>query len=176
MAGFAGSGGGPEDTESICVDEEGFPVPYDFSYGLASEYAFELFMNCDVGGYIMPLVMADPEELSEVNAFVGEATGWYRAQILRCDGEQTELDEDDYGLLPVSQSSDLSRADFDASMDLFVSIVSRHDGSADGVSVHKKDKIKQRIKSFKSRAVHKDADELTKPLSEPDCVPPEGGG
>jgi hypothetical protein len=166
-----GAGGDTSSSEVICTDEEGLAVPYDFSYGLTSEYAFELSMNCDVGGYMLPLVLADPEQLSHVTAFVDVATAWYRAEILRCEGEQAELGPDAYGLLPVSESDELSDADFDASMDLFVSIVSRHDGLPDGVSPHKKKKIRDRIKSFKGRAVHKNTNALTKPLSEPDCVP-----
>jgi hypothetical protein len=169
--GGGGAGGNPPVSEPICADEEGFPVPYDFSYGLASEYAFELSMNCDVGGYMLPLVLADPEQLSQVAIFVDVATAWYRAEILRCEGEQTELGSDAYGLLPVSESDELSDADFDASMELFVSIVSRHDGLPDGVSPHKKNKIKERIKSVKARAVHNNTKALTRPLSEPDCVP-----
>jgi len=174
-----GSGGGAVVEESICVDDAGAPVPYDFSFGIASEYAFELSMNCDVGGYLMPLVLADPEQLSQVNDFVLVATDWYRSEVLSCPDESSSLGKDSYGLLPASQSSDLSDADFDASMALFMSIVDRHDGQPDQVSPQKKDKIKKRIKSVKGRAVHNAAAGLTKTLPEGECVPaapPEGGG
>jgi hypothetical protein len=163
--------------ESICFDEQGAEVPYDYSFGVASEYAFELSMSCDVGGYIMPLVIADPEQLSEVNAFVADAASWYRSEILKCGNENT-LPGAAYGLLPLSQSSALSEADFDASMTLFLAVIDRHDGQPDAVSAPKKDKIKKRIKSVKGRAVNSSAPGLTKTLSEPDCVPtaPSAGG
>lgn len=174
--GQGGSAGAPPDTESICVDEEGAAVPYDYSFGLASEYAFELSMNCDVGGYIMPLVLADPEQLSQVNGFVLEATDWYRAEILKCQGE-VGPDKTSYGLLPTSQSSDMSEADFDASVELFMAVLDRHDAQPDAVSKQKKEKIKKRIKSIKSHAVKNAVVGLTKTLSEPDCIPaaPAGG-
>jgi hypothetical protein len=165
--------------ESICVDDSGAPVPYDFSFGIASEYAFELSMSCDVGGYLMPLVLADPEQLSKVNEFVLAATDWYRADILDCPDESSSLGKDSYGLLPASESADLSGADLDASMALFMTVVDRHDGQPDAVSATKKDKIKKRIKSLKTRAVHNNAAGLTKTLPETECVPAapaEGGG
>jgi hypothetical protein len=174
-----GSGGGPVVEESICVDESGAPVPYDFSFGIASEYAFELSMSCDVGGYLMPLVLADPEQLTMVNGFVLAATDWYRAHILNCPDESSSLGKDSYGLLPESESSDLSGDDFEASMALFMSIVDRHDNQPDAVSANKKDKIKKRIKSVKNKAVHNNAAGLTKTLPEAECVPAapaEGGG
>lgn len=176
-----GGTGGVEEPplESICVDESGSPVPYDHSFGLASEYAFELSMSCSVGGYVMPLVLADPVDLSQVTRFVSEATEWYRAKILRCDGEQSALGEDAYGLLPVAESSELSGGDFDASLDLFLSVIDRHDGQPDEVSGKKKGHIKQRIKSIRARAVKRDTADLTRTLSEPDCIPalpPEEAG
>lgn len=180
-AGAPQGGDGPveEPMESVCFDEQGVAVPYDYSFGLASEYAFELSMSCSVGGFLMPLVVEDPIELSQVTRFVSEATDWYRATILGCEGEESVLKADAYGLLPASQSSELSGADFDASLDLFLSVIDRHDGQPDAVSGLKKGHIKQRIKSIRERAVKKDTDDLTRTLSEPDCVPalpPEVGG
>ena len=171
-----GTGGAPV-VETICVDEEGSPVPYDYSFGLMSEYAFELSMNCDVGGYLMPLVLADPEQLSLVNGFVVEATDWYRTAVLNCQGESSRIGPDEYGLLPPSESSDLSDDDFDASMALLMSVIDRHDGQPDAVSATKKDKIKKHIKSVKAKAVNNHTAGLTKTLSEPDCIPaaPPGG-
>lgn len=171
-----GAGGGPV-VEAICVDEEGAPVPYDYSFGLMSEYAFELSMNCDVGGYLMPLVLADPEQLSFVNGFVVEATDWYRTEVLNCEGGTSRIGPDEYGLLPPSESSDLSDADFDASLALLMSVIDRHDSQPDAVSATKKDKIKKRIKSVKAKAVNNPTAGLTKTLSEPDCIPaaPPGG-
>ncbi len=162
--------------EPLCFDESGATVPYDFSIGLMGEYAYELSMSCEVGGYLMPLVMADPEQLSEVNAFVTTATDWYRADILNCKDATTTLDQDGYGLLPISQSADLSDADFDASLALFTMVLDRHDGQLDAVSAEKKAKIKNRIKSVKARAVHGPAASLTKTLPQPDCVPAAGAG
>jgi hypothetical protein len=171
-----GTGGAPV-VEVICVDEEGAPVPYDYSFGLMSEYAFELSMNCDVGGYLMPLVLADPEQLSLVNGFVVEATDWYRTAVLNCQGESSRIGPDEYGLLPPSESSALSNDDFDASMALLMSVIDRHDGQPDAVSATKKDKIKKHIKSVKTKAVNNHTAGLTKTLSEPDCIPtaPPGG-
>jgi hypothetical protein len=163
--------GGVAQFDSICTDENGDAVPYDYSFGLMSEYAFELSMSCDVGGYIMPLVVADPEQLSEVNAFVSDATDWYRSQILKCKNDKTKLGPDAFGLLPASQTADLSKGDFDATESLFFQVLSRHDGLPDGVSPNKKDHIKGRINSIKAKAVHQDTDTLTKTLSEPDCMP-----
>lgn len=161
--------------EPLCVDETGAEVPYDFSNGIMGEYAFELSMSCDVGGYLMPLIMADPDQLTQVSAFVADATDWYRADVLNCTGATTQLDQNSFGLLPVSQSADLSDADFDASLALFSMVLDRHDGQPDAVSASKKDKIKNRIKSVKARAVHGGAAGLTKTLTEPDCVPAAGG-
>jgi hypothetical protein len=125
----------------------------------------------------MPLVLADPEQLSQVNGFVLAATDWYRSEILNCEGELSPLAGDQYGLLPISESSALSNDDFDASMSLFLSVIDRHDGQPDAVSVQKKNKIKNRIKSVKTKAVKNHAAGLTKTLSEPDCMPaaPPGG-
>jgi|GEM_PF-2067508 len=169
---------GTPDVESLCFDENGGAVPYDFSIGLIGEYAFEVSMSCDIGGYLMPLVMADPVYLTEVNLYVAEATDWYRAAILKCTDAATQLDENSYGLLPVSQSSDLSEADFNASLALFLMVLDRHQGLADGVSAENKEKITNRINSFKSRAVDGTVTGLTKTLTEPDCVPtaPAGNG
>lgn len=167
----AGAGGTTEVLESICEDESGATVPYDYSFGLMGEYAFELSTNCDIGGYMTPLVQADPEMLTKVDAFVAEATDWYRAEVLNCADATTLLGDDAYGLLPVSQSNDLSEADFDASMAIFLMVIDRHDALPDAVSSTKKAKIKDRIKSVKTRAVHNTAVGLTKTLSEPDCIP-----
>lgn len=174
----AGAGGNSGVIESICLDGSGAPVPYDYSFGLMGEYAFALSMSCEVGGYVLPLVMADPEQLSQVNAFVAEATDWYRAQVLNCSDSTTQLGADDYGLLPVSPNSELSGADCDASLALFLTIIDRHDSQPDAVSASTKDKIKHRINSIKARAVRNGTGGLTKMLTEPDCIPsePANGG
>lgn len=166
-----GTGGATTQLESICTDDNGDAVPYDYSFGLMSEYAFELSMNCSVGGYIMPLVLEDPEMLTKVDAFVVEATDWYRSEILKCKNDHSKVGPDAFGLLPASQTADLSKGDFEASESLFFSVISRHDGLPDGVSAKKKDHIKGRINSIKAKAVHQNTDTLTKPLSEPDCMP-----
>jgi hypothetical protein len=162
--------------EPLCFDETGAPVPYDYSVGIMGEYAYELSMSCEVGGYLMPLIMADPDLLTQVNEFVADATDWYRADVLNCKGATTQLDQSSYGLLPVSQSADLSVDDFEASLALFSLVLDRHDGLSDGVSADKKDKIKDRIKSIKGRAVHAAAAGLTKTLTEPDCMPATASG
>lgn len=166
-----GTGGAATELESICTDDNGDAVPYDYSFGLMSEYAFELSMSCSVGGYLMPLVLADPEQLSQVDAFVVDATDWYRSEILKCNNDRSKVGPDGFGLLPASQTADLSKADFEASESLFFSVLARHDGAPDGVNSKKKEHIKGRINSIKAKAVHQNTDTLTKSLSEPDCMP-----
>ncbi|MGC4064746.1 MAG: hypothetical protein QM784_08910 [Polyangiaceae bacterium] len=172
--GTGGSGGASATTDnvdSICEGEDGTVVPYDYSFGLIGEYAYELSMSCELGGYMTPLVAADPEMLTQVDAFVVEATAWYRAKILGCTDVTSTLEIDAYGLLPVSQSSDLSGVDFDASEALFFMVIDRHDEQPDAVGKSKKAKIKDRIKSIKSHAVKNNAAELTKTSLEADCTP-----
>ena len=165
-----GSGSSSAGEESICSDEAGAPVSYDYSVGLLGEYAYELSTNCDIGGYLAPLVRADPEQLTQVDEFVVAATAWYRSEILSCSGESSPLGKDSYGLLPASQSEALSEADFDASLALFMSVIDRHDDQPDFVSAPKKEKINKRIKAVKAKAIKDPAAGLTKPL-EGECAP-----
>jgi len=109
--------------------------------------------------------------LSEVNKFIGTLTDWYRSTILSCDGAHTSLGPTDYGLLPVSESADLSNADSDASASLFMMVLDRHDNQPDGVDAKHKQKIKDRLKLSGKKAVKNDKAELTKPLPPSDCVP-----
>jgi hypothetical protein len=166
-----GTGSGTSADESLCEDDSGTPIPYDYSFGVVSEYAGEVSMSCDIGGYLMPLAQADPEGLTQVNAFVIDATAWYRSKVLGCTDTPSELEEDAFGLLPVSQSADLTAADFDASEALFFMVIDRHDSLPDAVSKANKVKLKDRIKSLKAHVVKSTADGLTKTLSEPDCMP-----
>jgi hypothetical protein len=170
----AGGDAGEPDQEVLCLDANGDPVPYDFSFGVASEYAFELSMSCDVGGYIAPLAAADPVNLTEVNAFIVEMTDWYRSQVLRCDDGASTLGPNDFGLLPISQSSDATKPDLDASTNLFMLVIDRHDSQPDAVEPARKEKIHSRLKSKAAKAVKNNKNELTKPLAPPDCVPAEG--
>jgi hypothetical protein len=170
--GEGGAGGDPpEELESLCFDQAGEVLPYDYSVGLMSEFAFELSMSCDVGGFLLPLALADPIELSEVNAYVMQATDWYRTHILNCADATSTLSADAYGLLPTSQSAELSNADFDATLALFFNVLARHDLQPDAVSAENKEKIDARIKSVRERAVTNTTEALTKTLSEPDCIP-----
>jgi hypothetical protein len=167
----AGTGAATDDTDAACEGEGGAAIPYDYSFGLIGEYAFELSMSCELGGYMEPLVEADPEMLTQVDAFVVEATAWYRAKILACPDTTSSLEENAYGLLPASQSGDLSGADFDASTALLLMVIDRHDELPDAVGKTKKMKIKDRIKSIKVHAVKNNADKLTKTSSAVECVP-----
>ncbi len=171
--GMAGMGGGDQD-EVLCVDANGDPVPYDFVFGMAAEYAFELSMSCDVGGYVAPLLAADPVELTQVNAFILELTDWYRSEVLLCDGDSSNLAADDFGLLPVSQAKDASKSDLEASTALFMMVIDRHDEQPDAVAPALKQKIHERLKLKADKAVKNAKNELTKPLAPPDCVPADG--
>lgn len=175
--GEAGSGGAapdPVSEEVLCLDANGDPVPYDYSYGIAGEYATELFQNCDIGGYLAPLVAADPDQLSVVSQFISDMTDWYRSRILLCDGSQSSLASDAYGLLPASQSADMTKNDFEAAESLFMMVLDRHDSLPDGVDPQHKQKINARLKSKENKAVKNNKDELTKPLDPSMCVPAGG--
>ncbi len=172
------AGDGGEAWTSLCKDSGGSPLSYDFSRGLAGEYAFELVMNCDLAGYMSALVDADPVNLTRVEAYVGELTDWYRATILRCaDGDATAAGAS-YGLVPSAQSAGMSTADFRGTVNLFISILDRHDGLPDGLSPTDKAEVERRLTSFREQAVKSVSDEFTRPASVPDCIPspsPDGG-
>lgn len=156
---------------ALCKDNAGSPLAYDFSRGLAGEYAFELSMNCDLGGYMAPLVEADPINLTKVDEYVGELTDWYRATVLRCGDEGVTPAPNRYGLVPSSQAKGMSNADFLATIGLFLSVVDRHDGQPDGMSAKDKAEIRRRLMSFHDRAVEKATAEFTRPSNTPDCIP-----
>ncbi|HMJ14155.1 MAG TPA: hypothetical protein VK524_22220 [Polyangiaceae bacterium] len=156
---------------TLCKDTGGSPLPYDFSRGLAGEYAFELVMNCDLAGYMSALVDADPVNLTRVEGYVGELTDWYRATILRCVDPDATAAPGTYGLVPASQSAGMSSADFRGSVNLFISILDRHDELPDGLSPSDKAEVKRRLMSFREQAVEVVSDDFTRPGIVPDCIP-----
>lgn len=164
-----------EEPLELCEDESGAPIPYDYSFGLAGEYSFELMLDCTLGGFISPLVDLDPIGLTLVDGYVAELTDWYRASVLGCTDAQTTLPAGSFGLVPSSQSSGLSRGDFDGAIALFLTVLTRHNGLPDGVSAAQKLEIKARLESFEA-AVAIESEERTRPSPLPECLLPLPGG
>jgi hypothetical protein len=163
--------------QALCLDRAGAPIAYDFSRGLAGEYAFELAMSCELGGYMAALVEADPVNLSKVDEYVAELTDWYRGTILVCAGDGSTAALDRFALVPLAESAGMSTPDFDGAVALFMSVVDRHDEAPDGVSPRDKHEIKERLKSFKEKAVKSQDHGFTRRSNAPDCVPaPADGG
>jgi hypothetical protein len=130
---------------------------------MVEEYSFELAMSCDFGGYVMPMIEADPENLSEVQKYNDALTEWFRVHILGCGDANPKVSSADFLLLPVAQQADMSAGDFDGSVDLFFSIMKRHDGLADGFSAGQKAEIKKRLELYRKGAVKQNSSEKTKP-------------
>ncbi|HET9956490.1 MAG TPA: hypothetical protein VFQ61_18420 [Polyangiaceae bacterium] len=177
-----GAGGGTATTEpnppdtnswtSICEDNMGMFLPYDFSRGIAGEYAFELSVSCDLGGYLLPLVVLDPVNLTGVDAWVTQLTDWLRGRVLVCNDDFSKLPPDDFSILPSSQRAGMSRGDFNSSVQLFLSVMARHDGLPDGINPEFKTVLQERLASYAESTVSVQSDALTKQLSPPDCIPP----
>jgi hypothetical protein len=173
-------GGDAQVWETLCFDRAGAPLAYDFSRGLAGEYAFELAMNCDLGGFMAPLADADPENLSKVEEYVGRLTEWYRATVLRCADAEEPARPDIYGLVPdlfqllpdAGPPPDMSAVDFEATVGLFMEVLSRHDDQPDGMSAELKHKLRARLTSFKSNAVKSTVEDFTRRSPMPECLPP----
>jgi hypothetical protein len=169
-----GNADGPADPEqpaesALCQLTDGETVPYDYTYGLVQEYALDLFMDCEVGGQLMPLVMEDPDGLSAVLAFESELVDWYRAQILECAGETSSWSAAQFGLLPPNDAG-FSRGDVAAAIDLFMAVLDRHDGSEDGMTADQKRDVHERLETS-GEAAAVDSDEVTMPLDAPECAP-----
>lgn len=165
-----------ENWTSICVDANGEAMPYDFSRGLSAEYSFELAMSCEVGGFLTPLVDADPVNLSQVDGYVAELTDWYRATVLGCVDDSSTPNPNAFALVPESQVDGMSNGDFEATVALFMSVVDRHDGQPDGLSGQNKAELRRRLKTFKTKAVKKNSDELTRRGPAPECEDTGGTG
>ena len=164
-----------EEPPALCVDDSGAEIPYDYSFGLAGEYAFELMLDCSLGGFISPLVELDPVGLTLVDGYVAELTDWYRASVLGCAGAQTSLAPGAFGLVPSSQATGLSRGDFDGTIALFLSVLSRHNGLPDGVSAAQKLELKARLEELEA-VVAVESAERTHPSPLPECLLPLPGG
>ena len=154
---------------SICSYPDAAPMPYDHTFGIAGEYAMELGMSCDLGGFMTPLVELDPVDLSAVGAYVGELTDWLRARILACPDAPADTAPEVFLLVPTSQAAGLSRADFRALVELFFMIMDRHDGLPDGWTSAQKAEARRRLEGWQSTAMQ--AEVLTHPSTAPDCIP-----
>jgi hypothetical protein len=128
-----------------------------------------------LGGFIAPLVDLDPLGLTLVDGYVVELTDWYRASILGCVGAESSLSPGAFGLVPSSQAAGLSRGDFDGTIALFLSVLSRHNGLPDGVSAAQKLEIKARLEALEA-AVAIESEERTHPSLLPECLLPLPGG
>ncbi|MBN1918936.1 MAG: hypothetical protein JW889_13600 [Verrucomicrobia bacterium] len=173
-----GAGDEPSDPEelvesTLCQLTDGETVPYDYTFGLVQEYAFELSMDCEVGGHLMPLVMEDPDELSAVIAFESELVDWYRAQVLECAEETSSWSTDQFGLLPPNDAG-VSRGDVAAAIGVFMMVLDRHDGSDDGMTTEQKSVVRDRLEAIGTAAAV-DSEEVTMPLDAPECAPEEAG-
>jgi hypothetical protein len=162
--------------QALCLDRAGSPIAYDFSRGLAGEYAFELAMSCDLGGYMTALVEADPVNLTKVDEYVAELTEWYRGTVLLCAEEGSTATPDRFELVPRTESAGMSTPDFEGAIALFMGVVDRHDEAPDGVSARDKHEIRERLKSFKQKAVKSQEPVFTRRSNAPDCVPAPGDG
>lgn len=156
---------------SICTYANGTPIPYDHTRGIVEEFSLELYMNCDLGGYLTPLVNADPQNLTAVTAFNADLADWYRARILGCSDATTTAPSGSLLLLPVSEASEISRADFNGVVKLYMSILKRHDGQPDGYDDAKKNAVKKRLLDLAPTAVKKQNDTMSLPSADPGCMP-----
>jgi hypothetical protein len=158
---------------SICSYPDAAPIPYDHTYGIAGEYAMELAMSCDLGGFLAPLVELDPVDLSEVGRYVAELTDWLRARILACPDAPADTAPDGFLLVPTTQAAGLSRGDFRALVALFLLVVDRHDGLGDGLTLEQKVEARHRLEAWQGAAVQADQEALTHQSTTPDCTPTE---
>lgn len=156
---------------SICTYSNGTPIPYDHTRGIVEEFSLELFMNCDLGGYLVPLVNVDPQNLTAVTAYNSDLADWYRARILGCSDATTTAPDGSMLLLPLSEADQISRADFNGVVKLYMSILKRHDGQPDGYDDVKKNEVKKRLLDLAPTAVKKQNDALSMPSADPGCVP-----
>jgi hypothetical protein len=163
-----------EQPSSICHTPSGTEIPYDHSRGLCTEYVFELSMHCDVGGFLLPLIEADPVNLTAVDEFVAQMTEWLRAEVLGCKSASDTPVEG--GLVPMSQADSMSSGDFDALEALFMSVVDRHDGLEDGFEGKQKAELERRLFATKSKFVKQDSPAFSKRLALPECADPTTGG
>jgi hypothetical protein len=176
--GAAGAAGSGAVEESLCVTQEGAEYPYDYAYGLISEYSYELGMSCDVGGYLLPLVEADPIYLAEVEAFVGVLSDWFHIEVLECPefpGYTSEIDAAEFALVPVADDRVLSEADFEGIIAVFELVLSRHEALEDGFVGENRERLLQRLNAYVDSAVTDDGSELTHVIdpSTGMCIPSE---
>jgi hypothetical protein len=65
----------------------------------------------------------------------------------------------------------MSRADFTAARDLFMSVMDRHDGKPDGIHPDHKTALRDRLTSYQEAVVSVQSDVFTRTLMPPDCFP-----
>jgi hypothetical protein len=153
---------------AMCSYDDGTAVIYDHTRGIVDEYAFDLATSCELGGFIIPLVEADPVGLGEVAAFNTALTDWYRARILGCDAA-TSAPRNAFLLVPLSQADGMSKGDFQDTIKLFGDVLDRHEGMADGISLEARNEVKKRLHSFEKLVVKQDTLEHTHRSDAPQC-------
>jgi len=158
----------------MCNYDDGSAIPYDHARGLIEEYTYELAMSCELGGFVAPLVEADPVEFTEVFAFNEALTDWYRARILGCGDATPPSNEGAFLLVPPSEAAGMSKGDFESVVALFVSILDRHEGMPDALSLEAREEVKTRLQTFETTAVEQETMELTKPSGAPECAQDDG--
>jgi hypothetical protein len=159
---------------SMCNYDDGSAIPYDHARGLVEEYTYELAMSCELGGFVAPLVEADPVEFTEVFAFNEALTDWYRARILGCGDASPPSDDGAFLLVPPSQAAGMSKGDFESVVALFSSILDRHEGMPDALSLEAREEVKTRLQTFEETAVEQETMEFTKPSGAPECAQDDG--
>jgi hypothetical protein len=170
--GAAGAAGAPVTGENLCVTKAGGEYLFDYTYGLMGEFAFEMSMSCDIGGYLLPL-MPVPGDLTEVTVFVGVLADWFHAAILECPGATTELGTE-FVMVPVSENRVMSSVDFETIIDTFAMVVSRHAEYDDGFTEEVSEGVFERLNAYFDSAVTDEGSGLTHAI-DPEtglCMPP----
>ncbi len=153
-----------------CKYGDGRPIPYDHSRGLIDEYSFELATDCNVGGYIAPLIEEDSVSLSKVEEYNFAVASWFRARILECIDDESASAPRSFLLVPPSQAAGMSRTDFDKVVSLFLNVLDRHDAMPDGLSASQKVEAKRKLKAYEKATVKVDKPGFTKPSTAPECA------
>ncbi|HEY2515391.1 MAG TPA: hypothetical protein VGI39_31200 [Polyangiaceae bacterium] len=156
---------------SICTYADGSPIPYDHTIGIMEEFSLDEYQSCDLGGYITPLVNADPNNLTEVAAFNSALADWYRVRVLGCADTTTTAPDGTLLLLPLGAANEVSRGDVKSVVDLYMSVLKGHDGMPDGYDDAKKNEVKKRLQDLGAAAVKKQSDTLSEPSTDPGCIP-----
>ena len=161
---------------SICTYADGGAIPYDHTIGIMEEFSLDEYQSCDLGGYITPLVNADPNNLTQVAAFNSALADWYRARVLGCTDTTTTAPDGTFLFFPLSAASDVSRGDVKSVVQLYMSVVAGHDGMPDGYDTGKKNEVRKRLTDLGAVAVKKQTDTYSEPSTDPGCTPDPDAG